>query len=303
MEGGVSCHTWKIVTDLSRWVLKQPLAKLNTEIEWFSDIRRINREADALRLLSTLLEPDSVPTLEFEDDETHSIVMTCAPDEAENWKTQMMGGILQEKTAANAGELLDQIHARSKQISSAEQSKFEDIRYFEQLRIEPFHRYLQVKHPVLRSSIETLIDAVRNRRTCFTHGDYSPKNMLVNPDSSIILLDFEVAHWGNPVFDLAYCLGHLMLKGWALDRKKEFGLMIGAFLEAYTLEAEPLLPHLGLMLLARLDGTSTVEYIVNPEMQARIRTVAMKWILQARPASSNEYPSSKFNQIFQVLSL
>ena len=301
LTGGVSCRTWKIISGDSRWVLKQPLARLDTAVEWFADIRRIDREADSIRLLSTILEAGSVPDLEFADSETHSIVMTCAPDNAHNWKTQMMSGLVQEKTASSAGSLLSRIHERSKQISAVDREKFLNIQFFEELRIQPFHKYLAARYPELQSCIENLVDALRNRRTCFTHGDYSPKNMLVNPDSSIILLECEVAHWGNPVFDVAYCLGHLMLKGWALGRNKEFGCLIGAFLEAYTSETEPLLPHLGLMLLARLDGTSTVDYVVDPDLRSAIRNVSVSWIKQARNSGSAELPSRNYGQISGAL--
>jgi len=302
LTGGVSCRTWKIVSGASRWVLKQPLAKLETEVEWFSDIGRIYREADSLSLLSTILEDNSVPSLEFVDKDTHSIVMSCAPDTAENWKVQMLEGSFQERTASNAGGLLSKIHERSQLISAADQSKFENIQYFEELRIEPFHKYLAVKYPELLSPIEILIKMLRNRRSCFTHGDYSPKNMLINPDNSIVLLDFEVAHWGNPVFDVAYCLGHLMLKSWAFDRRKDGARLISAFLESYVLETDPLLPHLGLTLLARLDGTSTVDYVVDLDLRSSIRDISTHWIKSARKNGAVYPPHADAHRILEALS-
>jgi len=43
------------------------------------------------------------------------------------------------------------------------------------------------------------------------HGDVSPKNILVGPKGPV-LLDAECAWFGEPAFDLAFCLNHLLLK-------------------------------------------------------------------------------------------
>ncbi len=42
-------------------------------------------------------------------------------------------------------------------------------------------------------------------------GDWSPKNLLVYPDR-VLALDFEVAHRGDPAFDVAFMLTHLVMK-------------------------------------------------------------------------------------------
>jgi thiamine kinase-like enzyme len=118
---------------------------------------------------------------------------------------------------------------------------------------------------------------------CAVHGDFSPKNMLVQKNGEIVLIDFEVAHWGNPVFDLAYCLGHLMLKAWHLKKYEELLGLIRAFLDSYKGEVRNLLPHLGLMLLARMDGKSPVNYIQDESLKQIIRLVAINWITHASP--------------------
>ena len=43
------------------------------------------------------------------------------------------------------------------------------------------------------------------------HGDVSPKNILIGPDGPIFL-DAECAWYGDPAFDLAFCLNHMLLK-------------------------------------------------------------------------------------------
>jgi 5-methylthioribose kinase len=45
------------------------------------------------------------------------------------------------------------------------------------------------------------------------HGDFSPKNLLIY-GNSLMLIDFEVGHYGDPAFDLGFFLSHLTLKAY-----------------------------------------------------------------------------------------
>src|SRR5688500_6116307 len=70
---GVSSRT--VLVDFgfgARWVLKQALAKLRVQADWFSDPRRVHREALGMRVRAELV-PGSVPRLIF-DDETHHVL-------------------------------------------------------------------------------------------------------------------------------------------------------------------------------------------------------------------------------------
>jgi len=107
-------------------------------------------------------------------------------------------------------------------------------------------------------------------KLCLVHGDYSPKNVLVKGERPL-LIDFEVAHHGDPVFDLAFFLTHLRLKAFHLPSHRDsFYEAIRRFWSAYTAAATFLNPdaleprfirHWGCVLLARLDGKSPVEYL------------------------------------------
>ena len=66
------------------------------------------------------------------------------------------------------------------------------------------------RRPELADGIAPLLDELRPDRRCFVHGDYSLKNMLVGPGGNWVL-DFEVAHYGNPVFDLGFFLSFVVL--------------------------------------------------------------------------------------------
>lgn len=286
LPGGVSNYVWHVHAAEDAYVLKQPLEKLATPVEWKSGLGRLEREVACMRFLAEILPEGQVPVVVRHDPESHAVLMRAAPSTAVSWKRLLMGGHFGSETADRVGKMLRTIHEESRRRVAEVRPTFDDVTFFEELRIDPFHRYLQNQYPGMRPEIERLIEQLTTNRICLTHGDYSPKNFLVADDGSLILLDFEVAHWGNPVFDLAYCIGHLMLKGWALRKEPEAALLITRFLDAYGLETDPLIPHLGLMLLARLDGKSTVDYVTDQMMRAHIRSIAQSWIgwtLDAEP--------------------
>ena len=278
LPGGVSCRVWKIIRNTDQWVLKQALPKLDVEADWFSDVERIHREHEVMQQIDLLVPDSKIPKVLHVDYRNHVYMMTFVRDASETWKSQMMRGVFNPESAKSAAVLLRKIHEFSPKIDEKHQLEFKDQSYFIQLRIEAFHRFLIQKYPDLQGDIDRLIEELTLEKTCLVHGDFSPKNMLVQANGEIVLLDFEVAHWGNPVFDVAYCLGHLMLKGWHLHKWDEiFELMI-LFLDSYGLKVKNLIPHLGLMLLARMDGKSPVNYIQDPKLKDQIRAIAIDWI-------------------------
>jgi aminoglycoside phosphotransferase (APT) family kinase protein len=278
LNGGVSCNVWKIVLTNNRWVMKQALEKLKVKADWFSDIERIHREHEVMEALYDLVPKGAIPKVLYVDSLNHIYIMTCAEEGVQTWKDILMNKTFNVSHAKNAASLLLKIHELSNNINDKNKTKFQDQKYFIQLRVEPFHRYLMQKYPELTLSIQKLIDEVTLQKICLVHGDFSPKNILVENNDNIVLIDFEVAHWGNPVFDVAYCLGHLMLKGWHLEKQIEIFELIETFLATYSKRLNNLIPHLGLMLLARMDGKSPVNYIKDENIKNTIRKVAINWI-------------------------
>ncbi|WP_164821744.1 phosphotransferase family protein [Paenibacillus koleovorans] len=282
LSGGVSCSVWKVTAGAERWVVKQALPKLAVEVDWFADVQRIEREQQAMLAVEPHMPAGTVPRILHSDADNHLYIMTCAPEEAVTWKSQLMNGEFRERTARHAGEVLRIMHECSRrELSPEQQGAFEDLSFFRELRIEPFHQYLLMKHPHLTAEMNTLIADLLECRTCLVHGDFSPKNLLVDRHHQVIVLDYEVAHWGNPVFDLAFTSAHLLLKGWALHKQADAFRLMHVFLQAYGYRHEResrLTGHTGALLLARIDGKSTVDYIKDPVLKERIRKQATDWI-------------------------
>lgn len=283
LSGGVSCLVWKVTAGETRWVLKQALGKLDVAEDWFADVARIEREQQAMRFLEPLMPEETIPRIVHSDLLNHAYLMTCAPEEAIPWKSRLMAGEFHPDAARHAGLLLRSMHENSRSAAKEQQAVFDDITFFRELRIDPFHRHLLIQFPELRVEMEVLIHDLEERRSCLVHGDFSPKNMLVDRQQNVVLLDFEVAHWGNPAFDLAFLLAHLLLKGWALRRQADAWKLTDKFLETYGYRhhtEDRLIGHTGALLLARIDGKSTVDYVKDPSLKDRIRRTAIAWIRQ-----------------------
>ena len=93
---------------------------------------------------------------------------------------------------------------------------------------------------------------------------------MLGPEGPI-LLDSECAWWGDPAFDLAFCLNHLLIKSRVVAGAGEvlaatFDVMLLAYRPFINWE-DPLALEgrvatlLPMLALARLDGKSPVEYL------------------------------------------
>ena len=96
-----------------------------------------------------------------------------------------------------------------------------------------------------------------------------------------------VAHWGDPSFDVAFLLTHLVLKGVRRpEDRPALRAAASAFLDAYMSEAGTVAPadsdvvaELGCLLLARVDGKSPAEYLTGEITSGQVRVMARDLLL------------------------
>ena len=121
-------------------------------------------------------------------------------------------------------------------------SAFASHQAFDELRIDPYYRTVASRRPELGAAIDGFITGMQASHLCLVHGDYSPKNVLVG--GGLWVIDFEVAHYGDPAFDVAFMLSHLLLKRlhqpWA---SAELGRCAEEFWGAYQGIAARFCPH------------------------------------------------------------
>ncbi len=285
ISGGVSNKT--VLVDLGnsrRWVLKQALPKLRVQADWFCDPSRIFAEAEGIRVLSGLVLPGQVPGLVFEDKANFILAMLAVPEPHDNLKTLLLNpaGTTPEaftSYATQAGQLLGSIHENAYKKNSRLAKRFEDRKFFEALRVQPYYVSATQKCPRSESFIRHVIADTRQRTLTLTHGDFSPKNMLVR-SGNLVLLDHEVIHWGDPAFDVAFFLTHLVSKARHIPAHKTlFFDLASKFTETYF-QTAPILTKthdiqkasarsLLALMLARVDGRSPLEYLTPDQAAAQ----------------------------------
>jgi 5-methylthioribose kinase len=293
LGGGVSNTVLLVESGAGRFVLKQALGKLRVDQEWLSDRGRIFRESAALRKLEPLLPAGSLPAVLFEDRENFLFAMSAAPSGSVSWKDQLLAGDIVPATADRAGTLLAAMVSATWRGAGWE-SEFGDQTIFDQLRIDPYYRTAARRNPDLEPLAARLIEESASRRVSLTHGDWSPKNFLVDGDH-VMAIDFEVVHFGDPSFDSAFLLNHLLLKSfyrpqWAVAYAEAASRFWSAFRAGVPPEdwiGRATLDHLGWLMLARVDGKSPAEYLGDPALAGRVRSVARQLILSP-PASIAE---------------
>ncbi|MCY4464868.1 MAG: aminoglycoside phosphotransferase family protein [Chloroflexi bacterium] len=267
LAGGVSNRTVLVHREHGRgdWVIKQALAKLRVDVDWFSAPERIQREAAALQWLGRII-PDHVPAFVFLDDRQHILAMSAVRQPHINWKTALLQGRTDMQAARQFGTLLAQIHSAKQPMLETD---FADRRYFEELRLEPYYSYTAEQLPQAADFLHGLIADTRARRLCLVHGDYSPKNALVG-QGRLIILDFEVTHFGDPAFDIGFSMTHLLSKAHHLPAHRSAFIQMAAacwrsYIAKVSLSFDTLdkyaVRHTCACLLARVAGRSPLEYL------------------------------------------
>lgn len=283
LSGGVSSEIWMVSGAKGVFCVKRALARLKVAAVWEAPLERSHFEAEWMRVAGAI-RPDNVPELIAEDADGHLVVMRFLPSaDFPLWKAQLRDGHADPAFGAKVGEALVAIHAATAD-DPAIAVRFATDAAFHAIRLEPYLEATAGKHADLAGRLFELSRTTAATRRCLVHGDVSPKNILAGPDGPVFL-DAECAWFGDPAFDLAFVLNHLLLKCvWTPSARDGFLDCFAALAEAYmngvtwepaaSLEARvaALLP--GLM-LARIDGKSPVEYITAEADRNKVRGFAI----------------------------
>lgn len=282
LDGGVSSDIFRVEGAEATFCVKRALPKLRVAADWRAPVERNRYEVDWMRLAATVV-PAAVPRLLAEDPDAGAFAMEwLAPDRFPVWKAQLRDGILDPATAAAVGDALGRIHAATAGRADVA-ARFPTDALFHAIRLEPYLLATGRRHPDLAGRLEALAATTASTRLALVHGDFSPKNLLVGPDGPVIL-DAECAWYGDPAFDLAFVLNHLLLKGvWKRHWRSGYLHLLDVLTAAYRRHAtwEPwealdartaaLLPGL---LLGRVDGKSPAEYLTDEGDRDEVRRFA-----------------------------
>jgi aminoglycoside phosphotransferase (APT) family kinase protein len=282
LAGGVSSDIWRVDLAGRSLCIKRALARLRVKADWQAPLDR-NAYEWAWLQFAAACAPGSVPQPLAHDRAAGLFAMAWLPPaQYPVWKSQLLTGTVDPATAAAVGVLLARLHRASAHRPDLARA-FDAGVNFRALRMEPYFLAAAAAWPEVAPQLAALVARTERARIALMHGDVSPKNILIGPVGPV-LLDAECACYGDPAFDLAFCLSHLLLKSVARPPLREAFLacsaaMAGAYRtgidweEGGALEARAasLLPAL---LLARVDGKSPVDYL-DCAGRAHVRCLAL----------------------------
>jgi aminoglycoside phosphotransferase (APT) family kinase protein len=236
------------------------------------------------------IDPSAVPTILGDDASAGAFAMSWLPPERYPvWKALLRDGAVDLASARAVGDVLGRIHAATADRPDLA-AAFATDELFHAIRLEPYLEATARSHPGLAVPLERLVATTAATKRVLVHGDFSPKNLLIGPRGPVIL-DAECAWFGDPAFDLAFVLNHLLLKGmWRPEARLRYLDAFASLIEGYRAHvawepwddverrAAALLPAL---LLARIDGKSPVEYLTDERDREAVRAFARPRIVAA----------------------
>ena len=278
LTGGVSSDIVRIrLPDGRQYCAKRALSKLKVATDWQAPLERNQYEVAWLRRANTII-PGAAPEVVGED-RAHGIALLeyLPAEDYVLWKAELLAGRADPLVAAAVADALGRIHAATLNDRTAA-AEFPTDHLIDALRLDPYLRFTAGRHPELADRILAVLATTANTRQALVHGDVSPKNILISKrDGHPVLLDAECAWYGDPAFDAAFCLNHLVLKSIhlpalrnnLLDQAAAFAnTWLGHFPTELRAGIEArvaaLLPCL---MLARVDGKSPVEYLSEANRQ------------------------------------
>lgn len=288
LSGGVSSDIWIVTAGRTSFCLKKALPRLRVAAEWHASIERSGTEVAWLQAVAAFI-PGGVPKVLASDARLGAFAMEYLPPHAyEPWKAQLRRGVVAVETAALVGKRLAHVHGAFAKSDTAAR-EFATDTTFHSLRIEPYLLATARAHPDVAPILDDLARVTARTKLTVVHGDVSPKNILLGA-AGPVFIDAECAWFGDPAFDLAFCLNHLLLKTlWIPSAEADLLRAFAALSKSYRdgVDWEPaeqlerraahLLPAL---LLARIDGKSPVEYLDDDVSKETVRRIARTLLIR-----------------------
>ncbi len=297
LAGGVSSDIVRVALDDGTVLCaKRALPALKVASHWAAPVERNHYEAEWLRLAGGIV-PGGVPRV-LAEDRAHGVLVLeyLPPQDYSLWKADLLAGRYDPRVPPLVADMLACIHSAT-WMDLGVARRFATDAMFDALRLDPYLRTLAQRTPDLAASILAVVEATATTHLALVHGDVSPKNILIaRDDGRPVLLDAECAWFGDPAFDAAFCINHLLLKSVHVPAIRD-DLMAGAATffstwirglpaTARAMAEARVTSLLPCLLLARIDGKSPVEYLTEDE-HGRVRAIARPLIAQP-PSSMTE---------------
>ena len=286
LKGGVSSEVYKVVTKKNIYCIKRSLKKLLVQKEWIVDQNRIYYEYLWLVHCKKILKQNVPVIYDFNKEEKYIIM-----EYLDNTKYKTLKELYFEKkinfsTIKSISKHLYKIHSLSNDVKTMKIFRRNNQNFFD-LRLDPYFNEVARVFPELNDKVKQINKSYRENSSTLVHGDFSPKNILIGKNR-ILYLDAECCNYGDPVFDLVFFSNHLLIKSMYFESKKKefleaFKIFYNHYLKNFNKKnkinyLKRIIDMIPIMLLARVDGKSPVEYIKSKKLKNNIREKSFKMI-------------------------
>jgi aminoglycoside phosphotransferase (APT) family kinase protein len=207
LDHGGSSEIYRVKLGWGTVCIKRSLPRLKFPADATLPVQRSNFESEWLRLARDVLG-EAVPAVLAEQHGMFAMEY-LDPARHKSWATQLHGGDVNPSTAAEVGRMIGRVHAATANNFAVAQ-RFSTDRMFHAARIEPLLLATTGVQPAAEARLKQLASSTGRTKLALIHGDFSPENILIGPKGPV-LLDAEYAWYGDPAFDLALCLSHLLV--------------------------------------------------------------------------------------------
>ena len=234
LTGGVSSDIVLVEADGRRFCVKRALPRLKVAALWEAPVERNAAEAAWMRAVARWL-PRAVPRILGEDAEAGLFAMEyLAPEDHPLMEDSSFSPAASSRISPPRSGAISPSSMRGAPPTAASgQPSPTTTRSRRSASSPTCARPAAPTLSLRRASMRSRARRWQTKRA-LVHGDVSPKNILHGPRGPVFL-DAECAWFGDPAFDLAFCLNHLLLKGAraGADRTRyiaAFSALAGAYL-------------------------------------------------------------------------
>jgi thiamine kinase-like enzyme len=267
-KGGFSNLVLRIETKKGRWFFKQYVDDAPSEVfENLPEIPALDRAERAYQVQKEAIEATSflgnvVPNIVAYEPEIHAFLMD-AVHEPKALLEYLSEGEIPNAAITQLPVALALVHKST--FGKHRSSSLFGNRALRDFKLDLLYDKIAQKLCSQGEGLRRFIARYKNRFDCLLHGDINSKNVLLNNNGRISILDFEQSHLGAPAFDIASILSEYLISIEYFGRTSERLLVIHQFLEKYFsifdqddrhhVECE-ITMHLGSQMLYRLWGPS-----------------------------------------------
>lgn len=291
LSGGFANHVYQIRRQAApTLILKQCFAQQIIDRGFDLPVDRLEKECRALQMIHTLDSDRSVPLPQLiEFDPSHNTGIFLAWENSRLYMDDLIAGKFSAAIGDKLGHALGRLHNLSIGQSTLEQQLGHNENHRVTLRVQAID--ITTDSSFLAQIRQFIQDSIATNHILI-HGDFDPKNILVNHADEVLMIDLEQVAVADPAQDVGYLLGHYYLLALhdgiepATALPSAHATALG-FWSRYFDTLSPALDHQGiaeraliytwLFLLGRLDGLARLPAVQHHATTPTLRRLAHQW--------------------------